>query len=142
MGLLGSKPPEIPEAVAGMKKVSIAVLGLAMQTFKAEIEKEQEVLMLASDIIMDAFAAESALLRATALGGAGLHQTVAELIVHDAALRVEANAKTALTAICKGDTLKMMQAALKKLLKTPSINTVAARRALSDAAIEKKGYAF
>ena len=142
MGLLGSKPPEIPEAVAGMKKVSIAVLGLAMQTFKAEIEKEQEVLMLASDIIMDAFAAESAWLRASAQGGTGLHQTVAELIVHDAALRVEANAKTALTAICKGDTLKMMQAALKKLLKTPSINTVAARRALSDASFEKKGYAF
>jgi len=141
-GLLGGKKPEIPEAVAGMKKVSIAVLGLAMQTFKADIEKEQEVLMLASDIIMDAFAAESALLRATALGGTGLHQTVAELIVHDAALRVEANAKTALAAICTGDTLKMMQAALKKLLKTPSINTVAARRALSDAALEKKGYAF
>jgi alkylation response protein AidB-like acyl-CoA dehydrogenase len=142
MGLLGSKPPEIPEAVAGMKKVSIAILGLAMQTFKAEVEKEQEVLMLASDIIMDAFAAESALLRATAQGGTGLHQTVAELIVHDAALRVEANAKTALTAICTGDTLKMMQGALKKLLKTPSINTVAARRALSDASLEKKGYAF
>ncbi len=61
---------------------------------------------------------------------------------HDAALRVEANAKTALTAICTGDTLKLMQAALKKLLRTPSINTVAARRALSDAAIEKKGCAF
>ncbi|MEI6245017.1 MAG: acyl-CoA dehydrogenase family protein [Acidobacteriota bacterium] len=141
-GLLGAKKPEIPDAVAGMKKVSIAVLGLAVQTFKAEIDKEQEVLMLAADIITDTFAAESALLRATAQGGTGLHQTVAELIVHDAALRVEANAKTALTAICTGDTLKMMQAALKKLLKTPSINTVAARRALSDASIEKKGYAF
>jgi len=141
-GLLGGKKPEIPEAVAGMKKVSIAVLGLAMQTYKKDIDKEQEVLMLASDIIMDTFAAESALLRATAQGGTGLHQTAADLIVHDAALRVEANAKTALTAICTGDTLKIMQSALKKLLKTPSINTVAARRALSDASLEKKGYAF
>jgi len=142
MGLLGAKKAEIPEAVAGMKKVSIAILGLAMQTYRQEIEKEQEVLMLASDIIMDAFSAESALLRATAQGGTGLHQTVAELIVHDAALRVEANAKTALTAICTGDNLKMMQAALRKLLKTPTVNTVAARRALSDASIAKKGYAF
>jgi hypothetical protein len=125
-----------------MKKVSIAILGLALQTYGANIEKEQEVLMLASDIIMDAFAAESSLLRATALGGTGLHQTVAELIVHDAALRVEANGKTALSAICTGDTLKMMQAALRRLLKTPTVNTVAARRALSDAAFDKKGYAF
>ena len=138
----GASGASVPDAVAGMKKVSIAVLGLALQTYGANIEKEQEVLMLASDIIMDAFAAESSLLRATALGGTGLHQTVAELIVHDAALRVEANAKTALSAICTGDTLKMMQAALRRLLKTPSVNTVAARRTLSDAAFEKKGYAF
>ena len=62
--------------------------------------------------------------------------------MHDAALRVEANAKTALSAMCTGDTLRTMQAALRKLLKTPSINTVAARRALSDAAIAKKGYVF
>lgn len=141
-GLFGGKKPEGPEAIAGMKKVAIATLGLAMQTFKADIDKEQEVLMLASDIIMDTFAAESAWLRASAQGGTGLHQTVAELIVHDAALRVEANAKTALPAICSGDTLKIMQAALKKLLKTPTVNTVAARRALADAAVEKKGYVF
>ena len=141
-GLFGAKKPEITEAVAGMKKVSIAVLGLAMQTYGAKIEQEQEVLMLASDIIMDAFAAESSLLRATAQGGSGLHQAVADLIVHDAALRVEANAKTALTAICTGDTLKVMQGALKRLLKTPSVNTVALRRQISDAAFEKKGYAF
>lgn len=142
MGLFGAKKAEVSEAVAGMKKVSIAILGLAMQTYRQEIEKEQEVLMLASDIIMDTFSAESALLRATAQGGTGLHQTVAELIVHDAALRVEANAKTALTAICTGDNLKMMQAALRKLLKTPTVNTVAARRLLSDASLAKKGYAF
>lgn len=140
--LFGAKKPEISEAVAGMKKVSIAVLGLAMQTYGAKIEQEQEVLMLASDIIMDAFAAESAHLRAAAQGGSGLHQAVADLIVHDAALRVEANAKTALTAICTGDTLKVMQGALKRLLKTPSVNTVALRRQISDAAFEKKGYAF
>jgi len=141
-GAAGAGGTGVSEAVAGMKKVSIAILGLALQTYGANIEKEQEVLMLASDIIMDAFAAESSLLRATALGGTGLHQTVAELIVHDAALRVEANGKTALSAICTGDTLKMMQTALRRLLKTPTVNTVVARRALSDAAFEKKGYAF
>ena len=128
--------------MASLKKVSIAVLGLAMQTYKQQIEHEQEVLMLASDIITDTFAAESAWLRATAQGNTGLHQTLAELIVHDAALRVEANAKTALAAMCTGDTLRTMQAALRKLLKTPSINTVAARRAICDAALEKKGYVF
>jgi alkylation response protein AidB-like acyl-CoA dehydrogenase len=132
----------VADAVAGMKKVSIAILGLALQTYGAAVDKEQEVLMLASDIIMDTFAAESAWLRAAAAGGDRLHLTVAELIAHDAALRVEANARTALSAMCTGDTLKTMQAALRRMLKLPAINTVAARRALSDAALEKKGYAF
>ncbi len=141
MGLFGGKKDEIAEAVAGMKKVAIAVLGLAMQKYRAEVDKEQEILMLAADIITDTFAAESAFLRAEAQA-TPLHKTAAAVIVHDAALRVEANAKTALPVLCSGDTLKVMQSALRKLLKTPVVNTIEARRALSDAAYEKKGYAF
>jgi hypothetical protein len=142
MGMFGGKKDEMADAVAGMKKVSIAVLGLAMQTYRAEVDKEQEILMLASDIIMDTFAAESAYLRSRAQADSSIHTTVADLIVHDAALRVEVNARTALTAMCSGDTLKIMQTALKRLLKTPTVNTVAARRTVSDAAINKKGYVF
>src|SRR5690606_7341321 len=36
--------------VASLKKAGIMVLGLAMQTYGAAVEHEQEVLMLASDI--------------------------------------------------------------------------------------------
>ncbi len=141
-GLFGAKKPEFSEAVAGMKKVSVAILGLAMNTFRKELDKEQEVLMMASDIIMDAFAAESAMLRAATHPGNALHQTAAELVIHDAAVRVEMNARAALPAIVSGDTLKIMQSALKRLLKVPGANTVAMRRVLSDAASEKKAYPF
>ena len=142
MGLFGGKKNEVLEAVTGMKKVAIAVIGLAMQTYRDKIEQEQEVLMLASDIVMDAFAAESAWLRAEAQPGNALHQAAAEVAIHDAALRVEANAKTALTAITSGDTLKTMQGALRKLLKTPSVNTIAARRTLAQATLAKNAYPF
>jgi hypothetical protein len=130
-----------------MKKVAIATLGLAMQTFREKLDQEQEVLMLASDIVMDTFIAESASLRAAAASSANaanaeLHRTAADLIVHDAAMRVEMNARQALPAIVSGDTLKMMQTALKRLLKVPTFNTVAARRALSDAARAKQAYPF
>jgi hypothetical protein len=128
--------------VRGMKDVSIALLGLAMQTFRADVENEQEVLTLVADIVMDTFAAESAWLRASAHPENALHQTAAELVVHSAAMRVEMNAREALPAIVSGDTLKIMQSALKRLLKVPAMNTVAARRTLSDAAAEKNAYPF
>jgi alkylation response protein AidB-like acyl-CoA dehydrogenase len=141
-GLFAGKKPEFAEAVTGMKKVSVAILGLAMDTFRKDFEKEQEVLMMASDIVMDAFAAESAMLRAATQPGNALHKAVSELAIHDAAVRVEMNARAALPAIVSGDTLKIMQAALKRLLKVPTVNTVALRRTLSDAAAEKKAYPF
>jgi alkylation response protein AidB-like acyl-CoA dehydrogenase len=128
--------------VRGLKDVSIALLGLALQTFGAKLEQEQEVMMMISDIVIDTFAAESAALRAASQSGNALHQAAAELVVHDAAARVEMNARAALPAIVSGDTLKIMQSALKRLLKVPTANTVALRRALSDAALEKKAYPF
>lgn len=142
-----SVPQLRDETVAGMKKVAIATLGLAMQTFREKLDQEQEVLMLASDIVMDTFIAESASLRAAAASSANaanaeLHRTAADLIVHDAAMRVEMNARQALPAIVSGDTLKIMQTALKRLLKVPTLNTVAARRTLSDAARAKQAYPF
>src|SRR5262245_17894277 len=54
------------QAVTAFKKTALMVLGLAMQTFGAKLTDEQEVLMHTADILMDVFAAESAVLRATA----------------------------------------------------------------------------
>ena len=39
------------------------ILGLAMQTYGEAVQHEQELLMLASDIVREAFGAESAMLR-------------------------------------------------------------------------------
>lgn len=133
------------EEIRGMKSVSIALLGLALQTFGAKLEQEQEVMMLIADIIIDTFAAESAMLRAASNSTNSLyslHQTAADLAVSSAAARVEMNARAALPAIVSGDTLKVMQSALKRLLKVPTVNAVALRRTLSDAAADKKLYPF
>lgn len=52
----------------GLKKLALAVLGLAALKYGKKIEEEQEVLAVAADILIDIFAAESALLRARKLG--------------------------------------------------------------------------
>ena len=128
-------------AVASMKKAALMVLGTAMQTYGAKLADEQEVLSRAADIIVDVYAAESAVLRAT-IAATPLHETAACLFVNDAIGRVELTARDALAAIEEGDTLRTLLAALKRLTKTSPINTVALRRRLADAVVDRRVYPF
>jgi len=144
----GTTPADLlAGSVAGMKKTAIMVLGLAMQTYGTALEEQQEVLMIASDIMMDTFMAESALLRAGQAATAGattasLHADAAAVLTHDAGLRVDAAARTAIQAMRSGDTQRTMLAALRRLLKVTPVDTIAARRRLADAIVERKGYIF
>ena len=126
--------------VAAMKKIALMILGTAMQTYGAKLADEQEVLIAAADIIIDVYASESALLRAAQ--ASGLHHAAAQVYINDAAMRVEASAKTALAAMSDGDTLRTLLAALRRLLKVTPINTVVLRRQLADATVERRTYIF
>jgi len=128
-------------AVSAFKKVALMVLGTAMQTFGEGLADEQEVLLAAADIIIDTYGAESAVRRARQSGGA-LHEAAAAVYVNDAATRVEASAKTALAAMADGDTRRTLLAALRRLLKVAPINTVALRRQLADATVDRRTYVF
>jgi alkylation response protein AidB-like acyl-CoA dehydrogenase len=139
---VGDAPLEAEaRAVAAMKKIALMVLGTAMQTYGEKLADEQEVLMAAADIIIDVYGAESALLRASQDGGE-LHAAAARLFVNDAVARVEASAKTALAAMADGDMLRTLLAALRRLLKVTPINTVALRRQLADATVDRRCYPF
>jgi len=132
-------------AVASFKKTSLMVFGLAMQTFGTKLTDEQEVLMHLADIAIDVYSAESAVLRAQAASAsnasrAPLHVDAARVFVNDAAMRIDASARQALAATVEGDVLRTMLAALRRLLKVAPINTVAARRRLADATIERGAY--
>ena len=78
-------------------------------------------------MLIDVFAAESAVLRASAAGGAdglpaaGLHADAARVFVNDAALRVDAGARQALAAMAEGDTLRTLLAALRRVLKATPV---------------------
>jgi hypothetical protein len=114
--------------------------------------------MAAADIIIDAYASESALFRALRVadarsvrladarsgqaGSINLHGAAAQVYINDAAMRVEASARTALAAMSDGDVLRTLLAALRRLLKVTPINTVALRRQLADATVERRGYLF
>jgi alkylation response protein AidB-like acyl-CoA dehydrogenase len=128
-------------SVAGMKKVGLMLLGTAMQAYGAKLSDEQEVLMRIADVLIGVYAAESALLRALS-AGTRLHHAAARVVVNDAAGRAELAARETLAAMAEGDTLRMLLAALKRVLKPAPVNTVALRRSLADALLEQGAYPF
>jgi alkylation response protein AidB-like acyl-CoA dehydrogenase len=141
----GAALEEEAKAVGIFKKVGLMVLGTAMQTYGQKLTDEQEVLSYTADIIMEVYAAESAVLRAKAAAGghqAALHEDAVRVFVNDAALRVETTARSALAAMAEGDTLRTLLAALRRLMKVSPINTVAPRRRLAEATAAKGGYIF
>ena len=131
--------------VAAFKKVALMIVGTAMQTYGEKLTDQQEVLSYAADILMDTYAGESAVLRAQSSGAtdprrSDLHVAAARVFVHDAGLRVEAGARSALSAMAEGDTLRTLLAALRRILKVPPVNTVALRRTLADPTVAEGKY--
>ncbi len=134
-------------ACGTFKKVVLMVAGTAMQRYGTKIEHEQEVLSYLADILIDAYAAESAVLRARdaaarKVKNAELHQHAAAITVNEAAGRIELAARSALAAMADGDTLRTQLAALRRLMKITPVNTVEMRRTLADATTAAGAYVF
>jgi len=134
-------------AVAAFKKVVLMLAGTSMQRYGDKLQDEQEVLTYLADVLIDTYAAESALLRARravadAVRTADLQGDAASIYVHEAAGRIEVAARSCLAAMAEGDTLRTQLAALRRLLKVTPANTVAMRRRLSDATVAKGMYLF
>jgi alkylation response protein AidB-like acyl-CoA dehydrogenase len=128
------------------KKVALMVLGAAGQKFMLELQNQQEVLIGVADIIMDAYAMETAVLRAqkiAAKGDGDRYVDMAEVFCNDAIQRIEAKAKNTLAGFAEGDELRMMVAALKRFTKNNSpMNTIAARQRIADKMIAANTYTY
>ena len=149
-----SMPDEQPETMFGAeraaltscKKAIVAVLGSAALKYRDKATQEQEVLAAASDMIMDVFAMESAMLRTEKLAAAkgeancALQIDAARVFASDAIERVERNAKHALAAMAEGDELRTMLAMLRRFMKFTPVNTVAARRRIAESITEAGRY--
>jgi alkylation response protein AidB-like acyl-CoA dehydrogenase len=135
---------EETRTVEALRKITLMALGLAMQTYGQKVADEQEVLMLTTDMLIDVYAADSAVLRAVSATGhssaAALHADAARLFVGEAAIRVEIRARQALAAMTEGDGLRTGLAALRRLAKFTPVNGVALRRRLADEAVRRGGY--
>jgi alkylation response protein AidB-like acyl-CoA dehydrogenase len=136
------------EMVEMSKKIGLLVAGAAVQKYMMKLEGEQEILGSISDIVIEVFAMESALLRAMKTiekfgdEKSQIQKAMVKVYVNDAFDRVESFAKQALAAIAEGDTLRTQLSALKKLTRFTPVNTIALRREIADSVIKVGRYPF
>lgn len=131
-----------------LKKVFLMVGGKAAMALQDKIEDEQEVMMNLADVMIEIYAAESALLRAEKLVGmkgeaACLHQiSMAQIYLSEAVDKIAVAAKEAIGSFTKGDEQKVMLMGLKRFTKADLVDTKTLRRQVADYMIEQGKYPF
>jgi alkylation response protein AidB-like acyl-CoA dehydrogenase len=130
------------------KKVGLMTLGTAAQKYMMKLGDQQEILIGIADIIMDAYAMESAILRAQKLAAsqgeaaAERYVDMTRVFCNDAVERIEARAKNTLAGMAEGDELRTLLAALRRFTKLTPVNTIAARQRIADTMIEANRYVY
>ena len=130
------------------KKVGLMTLGTAAQKYMMTLGDQQEILLGIADVIMDAYAMESAILRAQKLAASAGEEAAARYIdmtrvfCNDAVERIEARAKNTLAGMADGDELRTLLAALRRFTKLTPVNTIAARQRIADEMIAANRYVY
>ncbi len=130
--------------VRNAKKVALLTIGIAHQRYREELEKQQEIVMNISDIIMEAFAMESTLLRSRKLAGSGRGTNAAEMssvFLREAMDRVEISARNVLGACAEGKALQDNTASLRRLANYDLLDSIQLRRNIAGRFLVAGSYA-
>jgi alkylation response protein AidB-like acyl-CoA dehydrogenase len=139
---------EEAKMVANTKKIFLQAAGGAVQKFREKLGDEQELVAALANIVMETYAMESSLLRAQKAAAARGEQAssvmldAARVFIHDAADRVEHDARRALAAVHEGDMLTTQMAVLKRFAKRAPIDTIGLRRRVAAAVQSADRYPF
>jgi alkylation response protein AidB-like acyl-CoA dehydrogenase len=134
--------------VANLKKAILMVSGAAVQKLMLKVENEQEVLMNIADMAIEAYNAESVLLRVMKMAdqqgeaATQLHQDIMRTYLYDAADKVHKSGKDAVNAFSDGDEQRMILMGLKRFTKAEPFNSKDARRRIADKMVAEGKYCF
>jgi alkylation response protein AidB-like acyl-CoA dehydrogenase len=117
--------------VQSAKKIALFTIGIAYQKYGAELEKQQEIVMNISDIVIEVFAMESSLLRSRKLATSGKGTNAANMcavFLREAMDRVEVSARNVIGACSAGHALQENMATLRGFANYDPLDGVALRR--------------
>lgn len=136
------------KALQNLKKAGLMISGAAVQKLMTNLKDEQEILMNLADMLIEGYAAESALLRVEKIismrgrEDSGIYEDLAKIYLHTAIEKSTWAGKQAIYAFADGDELRMMLIGLKRFTKIEPFNLKEARRRVADHLLEKNDYTF
>ncbi|MGB5358808.1 MAG: acyl-CoA dehydrogenase family protein [Eudoraea sp.] len=137
------------DMIARLKKVFLMVAGSAVQKFGADLEEHQQVLLAASDILIEIYMAESTILRteknAQRFGEENLTTQIAmsRLYLYNAVDIVIQKGKEAIVSFTEGDEQRMMLMGLKRFTKyTNQPNVAELRMQIAEKVASDNAYTF
>ena len=122
--------------------------GMAVQKFMQKLADEQEIIMNLTDMLIEVYTSESAILRTQKLAAmkneAGLQPYIdmTQAYVSDSLERINVYGKHTISSFADGDELKMLTLGLKRFTKFDLVNTTKLRRNIANRMIEANGYCF
>jgi alkylation response protein AidB-like acyl-CoA dehydrogenase len=134
------------EHIKKLKKVILMTAGKAAQQYAMDIEEEQEVLMNLADMVMEVYAAESAILRAEKLAlrngeKQAEHQiTMSKLFLYSAIKNCQKSGEEVILSFAEGDEQRMLLMGLKRFTKGYTINPKNLRRRVAEKLIADNKY--
>lgn len=130
------------------KRIGRFVIGAAYEKYQKGLRDEQELIGMISNILIEIYALESALLRSQKMLNskeperAAIPTKMTKVLFHDFLEKIDFLARRTLEAIEAGEVLRKDLEAIRKLTFLSPINTVALRRDIADAMIRYGRYAF
>lgn len=154
--VLSSSPGEAPEddeplgdvaaLLEGARKAALLVAGSGVQKYLKALAEEQEVVAVISNLVMEIYAMESALLRTrkkickSSADACRTETDSTRIFAYEAADRIELEAKRALSRIAEGDVLRTQLAILRRFLRRTSPDVIGLKRQVAERAIELGRY--
>ena len=132
-------PEPGPDAIENAKKTALFVLGVAYQKYEGAIEERQEIVAAITDIVMNCYALESALLRARKCGRENARDMAA--VFSSAALEAIYIAARMVAAACsEGDALRANLSVLQRLASPQPVDAIGLRRRIAVRLIQAGHY--
>jgi len=134
--------------VAKLKKIFLMVSGAAVQKYGPDLEEHQQMLMAASDILIEIYMTESAILRAEKNSkrdsqNANYQAAMAQLYLYHAVDIIDTKAKLAIISFAEGDEQRMMLMGLKRFTKYQNMpNVVGLRNMIAEKVTTENKYPF
>ncbi len=132
--------------VSNAKKLAMLIAGAASQKYMQKLADQQEVMGAIADMVIEAFAMDSALLRArkyVATQGeqkAALVMAMTQVYLEGAFNKLEAAAKKVVAAVAEGDMLRTQMAIVRRLAKHEPVNVIALQEKIASRVLETGKY--